>query len=225
MIRITQERLDQGLGLLNIAGNCPNSQNCLWSKRLDFLYAPCGLPKGCPRERCGIVIFRKTLEEDSPAFFAEALNLSQFNGIVKMGAAIETKAGWDQKNALEIFTERANDLHIFGQLFILALYPLFLETKQIPFLETKEVINLAKGYSGKEARQTSEKMRGINFEWFRLTREIMRYLVSNDGYPQRITYLVYLFLTGLEKDQLPDLMNMPSEEKEKFFSEIVKGIS
>ncbi len=39
-------------------------------------------------------------------------------------------------------------------------------------------------------------------------------------YYDSVFYLIYLFLKGLEKNQLPDVEAMPSEEKKKFFLEI-----
>jgi len=195
MIKITKEKLFWGLDLLETTKQCLNSHNCLWNKRSGLFQKTELLPKNCPRENCKVVIFRKTFENSSPAFYAEALNLSR--------------------------SDRA-----FGQLLVLAIYPLFLETKQIPSLTTAEITALKRNYYSAQIYQTKKTMEKINTEWVdRLGLFAQNLRFAHEYHRLAIIYLVYLFLKGIEKTQLPDLEGMSSEEKEEFFAELVKGTS
>lgn len=226
MVEIMTERLNQGLGLLAITETCPNSHNCLWSKRPNLFQIPDILPEGCPGESCEVIAFRKTLEENSPAFYAETLRLSRFDGVVKTTIAMAIKRKGNKRKRSRKLARRAYDLHIFGQLLILAIYPLFLETKEIPFLKPVEIEGLKDNFHDAEIYQTEKRMGKINSDWLEWMESLMGNLLSSyERYPLAIIYLVYLFLEGIEKDQLPDMKNMARDEKEKFFLEIEKGIS
>lgn len=221
MIKIMKERLDQGLGLLEITETCPNSHNCLWLRRPSLFKIPDALPEECLGEGCEVVIFRRTLEDNSPAFYGEALRLSRFDGVVRTTTAMAIKRRRTKKKRLRKLTRRTYDLHIFGELLVLAIYPLFLETKEIPFLKPAEIEELRNGYHDEEIRQTIKRMGEINPEWLEWVESIMENLLSTyERYPLAITYLVYLFLKGIEKDRLPDLKNMAQKEKDEFFLKI-----
>lgn len=229
MIKIAKDRLNQGLDLLGITEACPNSHNCLWLARSTLFRIPNALPRGCPRENCEIIVFRTALENDSPAFYVEALRLSQFNDIVKTTAALVIKrkevTRKARKRKLRKLSQRTYNLHIFGQLLVLTTYPLFLEAKEVPFLRFKEIAELRNNYREAAMRQTTEKMKKINAEWFGWVEAVIEDLVFNQAYPRAIIYLVYLFLKGLEKTQLPNFKAMSREDKEGFFLEIARGIT
>ena len=76
MIRISSEELGSGLDLSRRVCACRSSHNCLWMKRTNLFTG--FLPRTCLKENCPVVIFRQTLEDDSPAYYAEALKLSQW---------------------------------------------------------------------------------------------------------------------------------------------------
>jgi len=225
MIKILPEKLDQGLGLLEITETCPNSHNCLWLSRPKLFRMPDSLPEDCPKENCEVILFRKILEEDSPALYAEALRLSRFDGVVKTTVAMVLKRKGTKRKRLRKLTRRTYDLHIFGQLVVLALYPLFLEAKEFPVLTSIEIKELREAYRETEIRHMVRRMGELNADWLDWIEAIMENLLSTyERYPLATTYLIYLFLKGIEKNQLPDMEKMSSIEKEKFFSEIEKMI-
>lgn len=225
MVKIMKERLDRSLGLLEITETCPNSHNCLWSRRPAFFQAPDDLQEGCPGESCEVMTFRRMIENDSPAFYAEALKLSRFNDVVKTTTAMAIRMKGTKSKRLRKLTRRTYDLHIFGELLVLAIYPLYLELKEIPFLRSAEIEELRNTYHEEEIRQTVKRMGEINSEWLEWVEAIMENLLSTyERYPLATTYLIYLFLKGIEKNQLPDLKNMAQDEKDKFFLEIEKMI-
>jgi len=226
MIKIMKEKLNRGISLLKITKNCPNSHNCLWSRRPGLFHAPHLLPKGCPREKCEVVIFRKAFEDDSPAFYAEALKLSQFAGVVRATVALTVEKKESKRKRQKKLIRRTHDLHVFGELLVLAIYPLFLETKEIPFLSSAEIANLKNGHRDAEICQTLQRMNEINPEWSEWVKSTAKNLLATyERYPLAIIYLVCLFLKGLEKTQLPDLQAMSLQDKEKFFSELMSSIS
>ena len=225
MIRIVEEMLDMGIDLLEITETCPNSHNCLWSKRSSLFQIPGALPKGCPRKNCSIVVFRKLLEDSSPAFYAEALMLSRFDSLIKTITDLVVKKNGARRKKPRKLTRRIYDLHIFGQLIVMTIYPLFLETKEIPFLRTAEIENLKNSYHEAEIHRTLKIMRDINPEWLDWVESIMENLLSTrERYSLAAIYLVYLFLKGIDKNQLPDLKNMARDEKERFFLEVEEMI-
>jgi len=188
-----KEKLFLGIDLSETTKQCPNSHNCLWIRRSNLFQKAELLPRNCRRENCRVVVFRKTFEDSSPAFYAEALSLS------RLGRA-------------------------FGQLLVLAIYPLFLETKQIPYLTTAEILVFKKSYYSAQIYQTKKTMKKINTEWVdRLGLFAQNIRFAHEHYRLAIIYLVYLFLKGIEKNQLPDLQTMSPKEKDEFFSELVKG--
>lgn len=225
MIKILKEDLDLGLDLLEKVETCPVSHNCLWLQRINLFKIADSLPEGCPKENCQVIIFRKILETDSPAFYAEALALSRFDGVLHTTIAISLKRKRAKRKKQRKLNRRIYDLHIFGQLLVLAIYPLFLEAKEVPFLKTAEIAELRDGYHDAEIRQTIKRIGELNPDWLEWIESITENLLSNyEQYPLAMTYLVYLFLKGLEKTQLPNLQEMPAEDKDKFFSEIEKMI-
>lgn len=225
MLKILKEGLDLGLNLLEEFERCPNSHNCLWLRRAELFKIPGLLPKDCQKENCSIIIFRETLEADSPAFYAETLRLSEFNYVARVTYVLAKNGKKARKKKLRKLTRIIYNLHIFGQLVIIALYPLLLETKEVPFLKPKEIEELGDAYHLKEIRQTIKKMGKINQEWLEWIDSVAGNLISNQTYPIAVIYLVYLFLKGLEKTQLPEMKKMSKEEKKEFFSEIEKSIS
>ncbi len=213
MIKIKQKALDLGLYLLEITETCPNSHNCLWIGRRKLIPMLNNLRKFCPAEKCGVIIFREAFEDNSPAFYAEALKFCQFDGIDATIAARD---------------RRIHDLRIFGRLVVFIIYPLFSETGVIPFLKPAEIEELRNNYYEVERLQTIKRMNEISHEWLEWVQAIMKNILSPyiyERYSSVIIYLVYLFLKGMGKNQLPDLMNMSWSEKHKFFSEIEKMIS
>lgn len=219
MIEITKGRLSQGFDLLRVAENCPSFHNCLWLPRPFLPRLIDALSKSCPCGDCKIISFRKTLEEDSPALYAETLRLSRFADMSKLAANMKKPVVSD-KMARKI-RRRSHDLRIFGKLIILALYPLFLETNEIPFLMPVEIRELEKNYGESEIRQTVLRMGEINTNWAGWIESIIEDLLSAyENYPWATIYLIYLFLKGIEKNQLPDLSNMTRKEKDKFFLEM-----
>jgi len=153
MIKIMRERLDQGFDLLTITEACPNSHNCLWISRQKLFRVPGALPENCPQESCELVIFRKRFEDESPAFYAEALKLSLFDDIAQATAVVAMKRKI-KKRKLAKLSRRIYDLHIFGQLLILAVYSLSLAAKEIPFLKTAEIMEFRNNYHEAEMHQT-----------------------------------------------------------------------
>lgn len=223
MIKMVADKLQQGLNLLEITRTCPRSHNCLWLARPRLFQMPDILPRGCPRENCEVIIFRTTLESSSPAFYAECLRLSQFDSILSTTTAIVTSGRRGNRGRkLKGVSRHIYDLRTFGEIIALTIYPLFLETKEIPFLSFKEIAELKNDYRETE---TIEKMREINAEWLSWIESITQDLVSDQTYPSAAIYLAHLFLKGLEKTQLPDFKTMSGQDKEKFFREIEKGLS
>lgn len=226
MIKITVEELDQGLNLLDTMETCTNSHNCLWLKRSILSKASNALLEDCPDKKCQIPAFRITLENFSPAFYAEALKLSRFDEVSKTTVAMLMKRKTIKRKKQEKLIRRVHDLYIFGELFVLAVYPLSLAAKKIPFLKPTEITEFRNHYREAEIRQTVKEMEEINSEWRDWVTSTTQYFLSTyERYPYAATYLVYLFSRGIEKDQLPDLQNMPQNEKDEFFSEIQKAIA
>lgn len=225
-MKITEEELQPGRDLFNIAGICPHSDICLWMKRSIIFQISDTLLEDCLGENCPILVFRKTFENSSPAFYAEALGLSRFDKVLKTANAMAMKKKRVKRKRQWRLKRRTESLHVFGQLFVLAVFPLFLEAKRIPFLTSAEIAEFRNNYREAEAYQTVKEMRKISSEWLEQMTSVTKYLVSNyERYPAAITYLVYLFLKGIEKDQLPDIGKMSREEKDKFFLEIQKAIA
>lgn len=218
MIRISNSELSSGINLSNKVYRCPNSHNCLWMKRTRLFTG--FLPRACLKENCPAVIFRKKFEGDSPSCYAEALRFSQW-WCASALATIDKRREIDRKK----LERRVDDLDTYGQLVILIVHPIDLATGEIAFLKPKEIEILEKSWSLEERNRTIQTMREINPAWLAHIKSVMRYIVSNQTYYDAIFYLVYLFLKGLEKNQLPDLEIMPQEEKEKFFLEIEKSLS
>ena len=224
MIRILDEELNLGIDFLQEIGDCPKSPNCLWLRRDNLFMVPNALPKNCPKESCQVVIFRKMLESESPAFYAEALRLSRFHKVIKNIVAVEREGKSTKKTILGRIDCHDYDLHTFGYLVVITIYPLFLEAREIPFFKTAEIENLKNAYQEPETViQTMRKMHEISPEWLGWIKTVSENLVFDYEYyfPAAI-YLAYLFLAGIEKNQLPDLNNMTLREKNKFFSELEK---
>ena len=211
MIKIAKKELYKGLNLSQNFYNCRNSHNCLWRRRTDLFNG--FLPRGCPKENCPVVIFRKKFEGDSPCHYAEALRLSQWWCISSLATIDKRRKA--EKSELE---RRVYNLDIYGRLVILTIHPLALTAQRIPFLKPQEIETLQKSWSPEERNHTEQTIYEINPNWFGLIESIMGKIISGQASPAAVFYLAYLFLKGLEKNQLPDIG--ASEEKKKLFSEI-----
>ena len=211
MIKIAKKELYRGLDLSRNFYDCRNPHNCLWRRRTDLFNG--FLPRGCPRENCPVVIFRKKLEGDSPCYYAEVLRRSQWWCVSSL-ATIDKRRKTERRE----LERRVYDLDIYGRLVILTIHPLALTAQRIPFLKPQEIETLQKSWSPEERNHTEQTIYEINPNWFGLIESIMGKIISNQTYFDAIFYLIYLFLKGLEKNQLPDIG--ASEEKKKLFSEI-----
>jgi len=221
MVKVTRNGINEGLVLMQIMEICLKSHNCLWLSRPKLFQETNTLPYYCPKERCLVVIFRKTFENDSPAFYAEALRASLFASTVQTPANAIPGGGKAKKKRARKLRRRIHDLRVFGQLVALSLHPLFYENKRFPFLTSAEIKTLRNNYHASEIHKTLKKMTNADSEWIEWLDLVRRDLLSADKrYPMSMVYLAYLFIKGLEKDQLPDLTNMSQEEKDKFFVEI-----
>lgn len=229
MIRIVEEDLDEATDLLDIAEYCRFSHYCLWDKRerLPFIFRQAGA-EFCPGEDCPIIVFRRKFEAESPAFYAAALNFSKTKNAIKNALkALETNQGSNRCRRRR-YLRRLDEMKTFDHLILVALYPLSLKAETIPDLTQGEITALLKKYnsSEEERRRNLERMGEINSDWVYWIDEIGDALLSENKQDiALITFLVYLFIEGLEKDQLPDLGVMSKEEKGKFFVELLEKTS
>lgn len=222
---IDEYQLDQGLELLEIMDYCDNCPNCLWERRDKLFKISVFLPDGCQRENCEVVIFRKVFEECSPILYAEALKLSRFNDIIKTNADIADRKKKKRKKVKKLI-RRTDNLHVFGQLLVLAFYPLYLETREIPFFRAVEIVKLKANYNKEVIYQTEKTINEMNSQWFKWLISVSSNIVADHKYYlSAIVYLIYLFLKGKEKTQLPDLKNMTESEKNQFFKGLEDMIS
>ena len=212
MIKIAKKELYKGLNLSQNFYNCRNSHNCLWRRRTDLFNG--FLPRGCPRENCPVVIFRKKLEGDSPCYYAEVLRRSQWWCVSSL-ATIDKRRKTERRE----LERRVYDLDIYGRLVILTIHPLALTAQRIPFLKPQEIETLQKSWSPEERNHTEQTIYEINPNWFGWLESFTRKIAVDQTYHEAVLYLVYLFLKGFDQ-QLPDLDT--DKEKAKFFSEIEK---
>ncbi|MFH1423625.1 MAG: hypothetical protein ABIG29_01535 [Candidatus Nealsonbacteria bacterium] len=217
MIKISDKELSSGLDLSRRIYACKNSHFCLWRKR-TLLFTGF-LPRICLKENCPIVIFRKTLEDDSPAYYAEALKLSQWYCVSSL-AEIDRRKEIKRKQ----LEKMVYDLDIYGKLLALAIQPLALSAKRIPFLKPREIKALKRDWSLDALAETEQTMHEINPNWLGWLGAIMNDITVNQTYREAVPYLVYLFLMGLD-NQLPNLGAMAEKEKEIFFSDIERCLS
>lgn len=215
MIKIAKKELTKGLVLSRSFYNCRSVHDCLWRKRADLFKG--FLPRGCLKENCPVVIFRKKFEDDSPCHYAEALRLSQWwcvSSLAKINRKRER-----EKRELE---RRVDNLNIYERLVVLAIHPLDLSVGEIPFLKSEEIKTLKRDWSPKERNRTEEVVYEINPDWYFSVGSAMKEFVGEQTYNDAVFYLIYLFLKGFEKNQQPDMEAMSQEERAKLFSEIEK---
>ena len=217
MIKIAKKELYRGLDLSRNFYDCRNPHNCLWRRRTDLFNG--FLPRGCPRENCPVVIFRKKLEGDSPCYYAEVLRRSQWWCVSSL-ATIDKRRKTERRE----LERRVYDLDIYGQLLALAIHPLVLAAKRTPLLKPREIKALKRDWGLNEIKQIEQTMCEINPDRLGWLGSIMNNIIFNQTYRVAIPYLVYLFLKGLD-NQLPDLEAMPQKDKETFFSEIEKCLN
>ncbi len=218
MVNILKKLLDDGLTISGIAENCPSSHHCFWGKRNELFMAGKVLPKGCPKDNCLVVILRKTVEADSPAYYGEAWKLSKYGTLPNVNQPLGKKR---RKRVAKV----ANDVRKFTQIVILIIRPLLLTHGQMPFLKTQEIEELRGRFVKEEIEQTIAQMKRMNPEWLEWINTMLDDLFYQYAYSWAVVWLVHLFLRGMEKYQLPNIKKMSKEDKDKFFAEIEKGIS
>jgi hypothetical protein len=215
MIKIAKNELYQGINLSRNFYDCRNSHTCLWQTRSSLFTGP--LPRGCPKENCPVIIFRKKFEGDSPCYYAEALRLSQWWCV----SSLASIAKWRKAEKREL-ERRVYNLDVYGRLVVLAIHPLDLAATEIPFLKPEEIKTLKKNWSPEEMERTKRTICETNPDWLGFIESATRKFTCFQTYYDAVFYLIYLFLKGLEKNQLPNLGDR--EEKEKFFSEIERHL-
>ena len=228
MIRISDQELYCTINLLKIIERCRFSHRCLWFERKDLLPTfQESTHRPCLKDDCPIVVFRTKLELESPLFYAQALELCQVRNILKRAVKILGMKYGSNRQRRRRYLRRLEEIKNFDYLFIQAIYPLSLKMAEVPFLKYKELVELTDTYNNSSARfQIIEEMTKVNYEWFTSIYDMARYLTSDsDHYSSNIFYLAYLYIKGLERDELPDLKNMPPRRKDEFFQEINREIS
>ena len=227
MIKISDQELYCTISLLKIIERCRFSHRCLWFERKDlpFTFQESTF-RPCLKDNCPIVVFRKKLESESPLFYAQALELCQVRNILKRAVKIfEMKHGSNRQRRRR-YLRRLEEIKNFDYLFIMAIYPLSLKMAEAPLLRYEKLVELTDIYNSSDRLQIIEEMTEVNYEWFTSIYDMARYLTSDsDHYSSNIFYLAYLYIKGLERDELPDLKNMPPRRKDEFFQEINREIS
>lgn len=196
MIKITDSQLNDGLIMAQSLSRCPNSLSCLWAKISDS----CDI-----REECELVLFRKALENSSPAFYGKFKELSEYDTIIQDLATMEVEGDPAQKNEARA---RFRDLNIFAQLSMVALYPLF-EASDPPSITAKEIEEMERNHDDYDFLQ-------INSNWFNWIGIFISNFHFSDKQAETITLLIRLYLNK----NLPVRALSSEEEKERLFSEI-----
>ena len=200
MIEISAEQLKQGLKMAKLAC-CVRISHCFWGGRNPFYEITC----------CRVPAFGRIIKQDSELFFRKGFEISEYN------------------NPQADF----HDLHVYTETFILFSYPLFLANdRKIPFISLEEIKEEEEGFSKKTLDQVADetliKMRLINrywFDWINIT------YLNSFNQPEKhknslraIALLLELFLKGVRKSRLPDLLGCSLEEKKKFFQDLEQDL-
>lgn len=197
MIKITDEQLNYGLNLAHNLSICPSSLFCLWGKVND----------SCEEQKsCKLILFRKTLESDSPAFYGKFKELSEYEAVMHDLVLVEVEGNIEQKSEVRA---RFGDLNVFAQLSMVALYSLFVANEP-PFLSSKEI---------KEIEQNHDfiDLQRINSNWFAWINIFLSNFQEAEKPIEAISLLVRLYAYG----NLPIQPLILEEDKEKLFSDIV----
>lgn len=229
MVEIPDENLDFTDSLLMITEKCRFSHNCLWRNRKDlpFIFKN-NTDTNCQKDNCPVVLFRKKFESDSPAFYFEVSQLARTKTVIKHAMkALETHWG-SARQRRKRYLRRLDTLRSFDHTFLLAVYPLYLQAQTIPAIKKEEFLDLLKRYNNDpvERNRHVEGLYEINEEWAIWLGEAMYDLFTDSIYtPPIIYFILYVFLKGLEKNELPDFKKMSFKEKADFFTEINQAIS
>jgi hypothetical protein len=228
-LKITDEELDYVTEILDIVDDCRLSHSCLWHKQekllANFLRTPF---YDCKQDSCPVVVFRKRLESESPTLYSMALFSSKAKNVIRSAhIKLQNKRLGPEQRRRKYF-KRFDEIKAIDHILILALYPLSLKVDSMPPLSDKEVTAFLERYNSdpEQRSRNLERMSQISPDWFYWLNDAMLSLLSkNSQYAVQIFFMIYLFLEGLERDALPDLKEMPEEDKNKFFNEIEQGMS
>jgi len=214
MLKISEEQLERGFNVVRKAFSYKEATHYLWgqlNKQLDRIEP----------QLFELYQFRCAFESDSPAFFAEFLELSDYQRRSRNFYGLQIEMGtYPQMRKSQI---EFHDLQIFAQASVLTLYPLFLaNNSEFPFLLPEEIKTEERAFSQENLDLTGKTMHDINPEWFHWIHAILGNLIDPKIYTSAISLMVRLFLKGVQKTQLPHLEKMSDLEKELFFTEIEK---
>lgn len=220
MIEISEEQLEQGLAMIRIADDCLESANCFFGQKELF-------PK---KQCCKIPAFREAFESDSPIFFSKVRQIAGYEKALYNIILLQTGALKKLKVKRRAWLE-FKYLYIYTNTVLFTFFPLYLaNNEEIPFLSFKEVKEKEKDFSQKSIDQisdeTGKKMKLINEHWF----DWISYNFLNDfnqsdtryyfKYARAIALLVELFLAGMQRNKIPDILGRSEKENEEFFQQI-----
>ena len=214
MVEISKSQLDEALFLASSVSDCDNLIDCLFGKILI---------NGYKKDKCKAFQFRRALESDSPMLYQKLRELSGYDKIMLVFDIVEEIDGSAKRREVRA---KFQDLNIFAQISIVALYPLYLANGMIaPFLsldETNEIERRFFALSNQKAIEEVGKLKLINREWFYWIFSVSTNFNDHKRFVNAVVQMIYLFVKGIEKNSLPC---MNTKEKESFFRDIEVAVN
>ncbi len=217
MIKISSNQLDEGLFLSSSVSDCRSFIDCLFGKVPTH---------DSEKDKCKLFQFRKAFESDSPVLYKRFKELADYDEIIYIFNTIERMDGSRKKRNARI---KFQDLDIFAQVSIIALYPLYLANGMtVPFLRLEEINKIEKKFltfSNKKVKKEIKKFKLIDREWFNWIFSVSTNFNDYEKFGDAIILIIYLFVMGIKERSLPCLQTMDNEEKKAFFENIEEAIN
>jgi hypothetical protein len=210
MIIISEEEMNAGWRLAKVAAECNYTVSCLFGN-LDR-----SKKRSCS-SRCLLLDFRIAFEHTSPGIFGKFREFAEYEAVTHDLYLVEQRGIPAEKQAM---VGRLQDLMVFVQIVLSALYPLFLANgKEAPHLSSKEISKIMAENSKPEIKaKRAYEFLNINNDWFHWIGFYAN-SIENKNYISRIFLLIDFFVEGMKK-KLPPEEFSSDQEKEDFFSEI-----